>query len=212
LHPLLGYVVGLLDIISQCLFAASVCGYGAHAISLMIDDNHYAWYAPLYWLVVYGVGVPLDVPGLVPRKFCYYAMLLFGVVGFLLAVIYVLGTSPGIDGAKYLAVHSDHRTSAYVTFFAIIPASSMFLKGWQSVPIVSSNKLDPSKIAPWGQLVGTLLISVMAAVAVLVACAQYPGTQGLSGENSGNLPLSHGWSRMTGWSFGAYSLFILPAG
>jgi len=160
-----------------------------------------AW-APLWWLLAYGVFVGLNVYG-VEASFRFTVVITFLALG-TLAVFYV-GAIGHFDLGRALDQGSWFPNGATGVLGAL-PFAIWFYLAIEELPLAAEEAHDPVRDMPRGILLGLLTLVITAFLTLLLNTSMRPGATALSTSDE---PLFDGFRTIFGEGIGARALALI---
>lgn len=199
------YVTGLAEnmeyILTPAVIVVAIGGYlGA------IFETPESW-APLWWLLAYGVFVGLNVYG-VEASFRFTVLITFGALGIL--GVFFVGAIPHLDLSHALDVPVTdgdrwfpHGTTGVL---GALPFAMWFYLAIEELPLAAEEAHDPARDMPRGILFGLLTLVVTAVLTLVMNSAIPPGAHAISESEE---PLFDGLRTIFGDGLGAKALALV---
>lgn len=165
-------------------------------------------YAPLWWLLAYGVFVGLNVWG-VETSFKFTVVVTFLALGIL--VVFYAGAARHVDLAHALDIAPSAGESAWFPrglggVLGALPFAIWFYLAIEELPLAAEEAHDPVRDMPKGILFGLLTLVVFAFLTLAMNTAIAPGATALAESDE---PLFDGFRTIFGDGFGAKALALV---
>lgn len=202
-----GYITGLAENMEYVLTpAVIVVGIGGYLGSIFGTPEAYA---PLWWLVAYGVFVGLNVWGVeLTFKFTVVITLLaLAILG-----VFFIGALPHVDFERYaLDTPPDPGQSRWLPHgvggvFAALPFAIWFYLAIEQLPLAAEEAHDPKRDMPRGILLGLLTLVVCAFLTLFLSASIAPGATALGAADE---PLFLGFQTIFGVGAGSKILALV---
>lgn len=198
------FVTGLAENMEYILTpAVIVVGIGGYLGAIFGTPD--AW-APLWWLVAYGVFVGLNIVG-VEMTFRFTVVITTLALG-VLAVFYV-GAIPHFDLSRYafdIAGESSWLPKGYGGVVAALPFAIWFYLAIEELPLAAEEAKNPERDMPKGILYGLATLTVCAFLTLILNTGIAPGAAALSTSDE---PLFEGLRTIFGDGLGTRLLALV---
>lgn len=175
-----GYVTGLAENMEYVLTpAVIVVGIGSYLGAIFGTPESYA---PLWWLLAYGLFVGLNVWG-VELSFRFTVIITFLALGIL--VVFYVGAIAQVDLARYAYdVPVEPGGTPFLPrglegVFNALPFAIWFYLAIEELPLAAEEAHDPVRDMPRGILLGLLTLVVCAFLTLIISVGLPPGARRL---------------------------------
>lgn len=200
------YVTGLAENMEYVLTPAVIVVAIGSYLGAVFETP--AAYAPLWWLLAYGVFVGMNVWG-VETSFKFTVLVTFLALGVL--VVFFVGAAPHLSLSHALDIAPSPGQSAWLPrgiggVLGALPFAIWFYLAIEELPLAAEEAHDPVRDMPKGILLGLLTLVVFAFATLLVSSAIPPGAAALSESEE---PLFEGFRTIFGDGLGAKALALV---
>jgi L-asparagine transporter-like permease len=203
--------VGCADAFKSILYTSAAATTIGHMFTFCTGGDK-QW-EPLYWLVFYVLSLSVHCYGGRPLWRCFAV---FSITGFLLLIVYLLGSIPYTDLPEHAPMYKDESDSEYDRWFRggfykfmhALPYPSWFFIGIQNINLACGEMRSPKTDVPRGYLAAITTVVFTSFAAILVAVSVHPGTSVLQYKT---WPLTRGYEKMFHISERAAAFISLPA-
>ena len=201
------YITGLAENMEYILTpAVIVVGIGGYLGAIFGTPE--AW-APLWWALVYGIFVGLNVSG-VEITFRFTVIITLLALGIL--AVFWLGALPHLDFERYaLDIPPDPGASRWLPhgahgIFAALPFAVWFYLAIEQLPLAAEEAHDPKKDMPRGILLGLATLIACAFLTLILSSSIAPGANALGTSDE---PLFDGLRTIFGDGLGTRLLALI---
>jgi ethanolamine permease len=206
-----GYLVGCADALKSILYTSAAATTIGHMFTFCTGGEQH--WEPLYWLVFYVLSLSVHCYGGRPLWRCFAV---FSITGFLLLVVYLLGSIPYTDLPEHAPMYESESDSEYdqwfhggfYKFMHALPYPSWFFIGIQNINLACGEMRNPKTDVPRGYLAAITTVAFTSFAAILVAVSVHPGTSVLQHKT---WPLTRGYEKMFHISERTAAFISLPA-
>ncbi len=202
-----GYVTGLAENMEYILTpAVIVVGIGGYLGAIFGTDP--AW-APVWWLLAYGVFVGLNVLG-VELSFRFTVAITLLALGIL--VVFYVGGLPSVDLERYaLSIAADEGHGRFLPHgwsgvLRALPFAIWFFLAIEELPLAAEESYDPKRDMPRGVMLGFSTLVVCAFLTLFINAGIAPGAAGIADSEE---PLFEGFKTIFGAGVGARLLALI---
>lgn len=199
------YITGLAENMEYILTpAVIVVGIGGYLGAIFGTPD--TW-APLWWLLAYGVFVGLNILG-VELSFRFTVVITALALG-VLSVFY-LGAIPHFDVSQFLVQTEPGRSpwlpQGFAGVIAALPFAIWFYLAIEELPLAAEEARNPERDMPKGILYGLLTLTVCAFLTLILNTGIAPGAQALASSDE---PLFEGLKTIFGDGIGSRLLALV---
>jgi ethanolamine permease len=206
-----GYLVGCADALKSILYTSAAATTIGRMFTFCTGGEE-RW-EPLYWLVFYVLSLSVHCYGGRPLWRCFAIL---SSTGFLLLVVYLLGSIPYSDLPEHAPMYKSEADSEYdrwfhggfYKFMHALPYPSWFYIGIQNINLACGEMRNPKTDVPRGYLAAITTVAFTSFAAILVAASLHPGTSVL--QHAAH-PLTRGYEKMFHISERTAAFISLPA-
>jgi ethanolamine permease len=201
------YITGLAENMEYILTpAVIVVGIGGYLGAVF--DTPDAW-APLWWAVVYGIFVGLNISGV---EITFRFTVIITLLALLILAVFWVGTLPHVDFEQFaLDVPPDPGASRWLPHgirgvFAALPFAVWFYLAIEQLPLAAEESHAPAKDMPRGILLALLTLTICAFLTLVLSSSIAPGANALGSSDE---PLFDGLRTIFGDGLGTRLLALI---
>lgn len=201
------YITGLAENMEYILTpAVIVVGIGGYLGAIFNTPD--AW-APLWWAVVYGIFVGLNISGV---EITFRFTVIITLLALLILAVFWVGTLPYVDFDQFaLDVPPDPGASRWLPHgirgvFAALPFAVWFYLAIEQLPLAAEESHAPAKDMPRGILLALLTLMACAFLTLILSSSIAPGANALGSSDE---PLFDGLRTIFGDGLGTRVLALI---
>jgi ethanolamine permease len=185
-----GYITGLAENMEYVLTdAVIVVGIGGY-LGAIFGTPH-AW-APLWWLVCYGIFVALNIWGV---EMTFHVSLIVTLMALAVLAVFWIGAAPHLNPARWATPYFPPGRSIAAASLMELPFALWLYLGIEQLPLAAEESHDPKQDMPRGILLGLFTLIAVSFLTVVLSAATPPGAAKVGASNE---PLFLGFQNIFG--------------
>jgi ethanolamine permease len=188
--PWAGYITGLAENMEYILTpAVIVVGIGGYLGAVFGTPG--SW-APLWWLVCYGLFVALNIWGV---EMTFLVSVVVTLIALAVLAVFWIGAAPHLDLARWATPYFPPGVSWWKASVVQLPFALWLYLGIEQLPLAAEESHDPKTDMPRGILWGLLTLVVCSFLTVVLSAGMAPGAAVVAKSNE---PLFLGFQTIFG--------------
>jgi len=181
-----GFMVGCCESAEYiCYVALSAVSLGSIIITII---PFLTLYQPLIWLLFYASALSVYIFG---GKIFWRINIGLGIASVVIILVFCFGSLHWVNTERYAtSIDGKWFIGGFTSFLRVIPISTWFFVGVESLNMACDDVVEPKKSIPWAQTRCIVLLNVTA-IFVLIVCSSLPGD--IISLASDLTPLNSGW-------------------